>query len=93
MESVVAALLRDFEGGKLSRRQLVQTLALMAVGSPVASAVERFEEARGTRSGNEKARDSGQGVRVARRTREDFSLRGSLVGPTKGQVKIPRSGL
>ena len=39
MESVVAALLRDFEGGKLSRRQLVQTLALMAVGSPVASAV------------------------------------------------------
>ena len=39
MESVVAALLRDFESGKLNRRQLVQTLALMAVGSPVASAV------------------------------------------------------
>ena len=39
MESVVAALLRDFEHGKLTRRQLVQTLALMAVGSPVASAV------------------------------------------------------
>jgi catechol 2,3-dioxygenase-like lactoylglutathione lyase family enzyme len=39
MESVVAALLREFESGKLSRRQLVQTLALMAVGSPVASAV------------------------------------------------------
>jgi catechol 2,3-dioxygenase-like lactoylglutathione lyase family enzyme len=39
MESVVAALLRDFESGKLSRRQLVQTLALMAVGSPVASAI------------------------------------------------------
>ena len=39
MESVVAALLRDFESGKLTRRQLVQTLALMAVGSPVASAV------------------------------------------------------
>jgi len=39
MESVVAALLRDFENGKLSRRQLVQTLALMAIGSPVASAV------------------------------------------------------
>ena len=39
MESVVAALLRDFENGKLTRRQLVQTLALMAVGSPVASAV------------------------------------------------------
>ena len=39
MESVVAALLRDFESGKLTRRQLVQTLALMAAGSPVASAV------------------------------------------------------
>jgi catechol 2,3-dioxygenase-like lactoylglutathione lyase family enzyme len=39
MESVVAALLRDFESGKLTRRQLVQTLALIAVGSPVASAV------------------------------------------------------
>ena len=39
MESVVAALLRDFESGKLTRRQLVQTLALMTVGSPVASAV------------------------------------------------------
>jgi len=39
MESVVAALLRDFESGQLSRRQLVQTLALMAVGSPVASAI------------------------------------------------------
>jgi catechol 2,3-dioxygenase-like lactoylglutathione lyase family enzyme len=39
MESVVAALLRDFENGKLTRRQLVQTLALMAIGSPVASAV------------------------------------------------------
>lgn len=39
MESVVAALLRDFENGRLTRRQLVQTLALMAVGSPVASAV------------------------------------------------------
>ena len=39
MENVVAALLRDFESGKLTRRQLVQTLALMAVGSPVASAV------------------------------------------------------
>jgi catechol 2,3-dioxygenase-like lactoylglutathione lyase family enzyme len=39
MESVVAALLRDFESGRLTRRQLVQTLALMAIGSPVASAV------------------------------------------------------
>ena len=39
MESVVAGLLSDFESGKLSRRQLVQTLALVAVGSPVASAL------------------------------------------------------
>jgi catechol 2,3-dioxygenase-like lactoylglutathione lyase family enzyme len=39
MESVIAALLREFESGKVSRRQLVQTLALMAVGSPVATAV------------------------------------------------------
>lgn len=39
MESVIARLLSDFESGKLSRRQLVQTLALVAVGSPVASAV------------------------------------------------------
>jgi len=39
MESVVAALLRDFESGKLTRRQLVQTLALMAIGSPVSSAL------------------------------------------------------
>jgi catechol 2,3-dioxygenase-like lactoylglutathione lyase family enzyme len=39
MENVVAGLLRDFEIGKLTRRQLVQTLALMAVGSPVSQAL------------------------------------------------------
>ncbi|MFN8580030.1 MAG: VOC family protein [Gemmatimonadaceae bacterium] len=39
MENVVARLLQDFEHGKLNRRQLVQTLALMAVGSPVAEAM------------------------------------------------------
>ena len=39
MENVVAALLRDFESGRLTRRQLVQTLALMAIGSPVTSAL------------------------------------------------------
>ena len=32
-----------------------------------------------TACAEKKARDSGQGVRVARRTREDFSLRASLV--------------
>ena len=39
MESVIARLLSDFESGRLSRRQLVQMLALVAVGSPVASAL------------------------------------------------------
>ncbi|HEU4997126.1 MAG TPA: VOC family protein [Gemmatimonadaceae bacterium] len=39
MEAVIARLLNDFETGRLTRRQLVQTLALVAVGSPVASAV------------------------------------------------------
>jgi len=39
MEAVIARLLSDFETGRLSRRQLVQTLALVAVGSPVASAM------------------------------------------------------
>jgi len=39
MEAVIARLLNEFETGKLSRRQLVQTLALVAVGSPVASAI------------------------------------------------------
>jgi len=38
MESVIARLLNDFESGKLSRRQLVQTLAMVAVGSPMAAA-------------------------------------------------------
>lgn len=39
MEAVIARLLNDFESGKLNRRQLVQTLALVAIGSPVASAL------------------------------------------------------
>src|SRR5262245_30766109 len=39
MENVVAGLLQEFERGKLTRRQLVQTLALLATGSPVAAAV------------------------------------------------------
>jgi catechol 2,3-dioxygenase-like lactoylglutathione lyase family enzyme len=38
MESVISRLLSDFESGKMTRRHLVQSLALMAVGSPVASA-------------------------------------------------------
>ena len=39
MEAVIARLLNDFESGKMTRRQLVQSLALMAVGLPVASAI------------------------------------------------------
>jgi catechol 2,3-dioxygenase-like lactoylglutathione lyase family enzyme len=38
MESVIARLLNDFESGRLTRRQLVQALALVAVGSPLAAA-------------------------------------------------------
>jgi catechol 2,3-dioxygenase-like lactoylglutathione lyase family enzyme len=39
METVIARLLNDFENGKMTRRQLVQSLALVAMGVPVASAV------------------------------------------------------
>lgn len=39
MESVIARLVSEFERGKLSRRQLVQTLAMVALGSPVSAAV------------------------------------------------------
>jgi len=39
METVIARLLSDFETGKLTRRQLVKSLALVAMGIPVASAV------------------------------------------------------
>jgi hypothetical protein len=37
MESVIARLLSDSESGKLTQRQLVQTIAFVAVGSPVAT--------------------------------------------------------
>jgi catechol 2,3-dioxygenase-like lactoylglutathione lyase family enzyme len=39
METVIARLLSEFENGKMTRRQLVQSLALVAMGVPVASAV------------------------------------------------------
>jgi len=41
MESVIARLIGDFENGKLSRRQLVQTLAMVAVGTPMATALAK----------------------------------------------------
>ena len=50
MESVVARLLNDFESGRLSRRELVQTLALVAVGSPVATALAQSQAAKPTSS-------------------------------------------
>ena len=39
MENVIASLLREFEQGKVTRRQFVQTLAMIAAGAPAASAI------------------------------------------------------
>lgn len=39
MESVIARLVGEFESGKVSRRQLVQTLAMLVAGLPTAAAV------------------------------------------------------
>src|ERR671930_606098 len=33
METVIAGMLKEFEDGKISRRQLIQSLALVAVGA------------------------------------------------------------
>ena len=38
MEGMIASLLEDFEVGKLTRRQLIQSLAMIATASPVAAA-------------------------------------------------------
>ena len=38
MEALIARLLNDFENGRMSRRQLVQSLAMAAVAAPFASA-------------------------------------------------------
>ena len=37
MKNVIAALLRDFEQGKTTRRQLIQNLAMVAVAAPAAA--------------------------------------------------------
>lgn len=37
METVISQLLKDFEGGKMSRRQLIQSLALAALAGSAAS--------------------------------------------------------
>ena len=39
MESVIAGLLTDFEKGKMTRRQLIQSLALAAAAAPAATVV------------------------------------------------------
>ena len=39
MEAIIAKLVRDFESGSISRRQLIQALAMVAVGGPVARVV------------------------------------------------------
>src|SRR5438093_5361016 len=38
MENVIAGLLRDFEDGKMTRRQLIQSLAMAAMAAPAAAA-------------------------------------------------------
>ena len=39
MEAVIATILKDFEDGKMNRRQLIQSLAMVAVAGPAAAAV------------------------------------------------------
>jgi catechol 2,3-dioxygenase-like lactoylglutathione lyase family enzyme len=39
MEAVIATILKDFEDGKMDRRQLIQSLAMVAVAGPAAAAV------------------------------------------------------
>jgi len=47
MENVIAGLLKDFEDGRMSRRQLIQSLALVAAGAiPGASALAQDRAAR-----------------------------------------------
>ena len=43
MESTISKMLETYEKGKLSRRQLVQGLALMVAGSTAMSAAEEFK--------------------------------------------------
>jgi catechol 2,3-dioxygenase-like lactoylglutathione lyase family enzyme len=45
LETVIARLVRDFETGAISRRQLIQTLAMVAVGAPLAGAAASAQPA------------------------------------------------
>ena len=38
MEGMIATLVKDFEDGKMDRRQLIQCLALVAMAGPAAAA-------------------------------------------------------
>ena len=38
MEGMIASILKDFEDGKMSRRQLIQSLAMLAVAGPAGAA-------------------------------------------------------
>jgi catechol 2,3-dioxygenase-like lactoylglutathione lyase family enzyme len=38
MEAVISTLIKDFEDGKMDRRQLIQSLAMMAIAGPAAAA-------------------------------------------------------
>jgi catechol 2,3-dioxygenase-like lactoylglutathione lyase family enzyme len=38
MESLIATLLKDFEDGRMDRRQLIQRLAMLAIAGPAAAA-------------------------------------------------------
>ncbi|MDH4063973.1 MAG: VOC family protein [Acidobacteriota bacterium] len=38
MEGMIASLLKDFEDGRMNRRQLIQSLAMVAVAGPAAAA-------------------------------------------------------
>jgi catechol 2,3-dioxygenase-like lactoylglutathione lyase family enzyme len=40
MEGLIATLLKDFEDGKLDRRQLIQSLAMVALAAPAAAAAQ-----------------------------------------------------
>ncbi len=46
MESLIDGLLNDFEKGKMTRRQLIQSLALVAAAAPAAAAQEAGRAAR-----------------------------------------------
>jgi catechol 2,3-dioxygenase-like lactoylglutathione lyase family enzyme len=45
VEAVITKLVKDFENGAISRRQLIQTLAMVAVGAPLVGAAAQAQPA------------------------------------------------